>query len=190
MVFLIVIKNNVMKDIKDIKIRDQELPNNPLYNTFVANPVILKKINMKIKLIILLKITTITDVIKINALIIPTDIEITLDIEATVEIIHKTIINQILDKDNSIDLQVHTHLDPDMTPTIKDRSPYRNNPNYRYNSRSRYRSRSQSQGNSFRRYGYPYRSPSRPRNYRSRSRTPSQNRQQNRKNQLELNLLL
>ena len=34
---------------------------------------------------------------------------------------------------------------------------------------------SQSQGNSFRRYNYPYRSPSRPRDYRSRSRTPSQN---------------
>ena len=53
------------------------------------------------------------------------------------------------------------------------RSPYRNNSNYRFNSRSRYRSRSQSQGNSFRRYNYPYRSPSRPRDYRSRSRTPS-----------------
>ena len=59
------------------------------------------------------------------------------------------------------------------------RSSYRNNSNYRYNSRSRYRSRSQSQGNSFRLYNYPYRSPSRPRDYRSRSRTPSQNRQQN-----------
>ena len=60
------------------------------------------------------------------------------------------------------------------------RSPYRNNSNYRYNSRSRYRSRSQSQRNSFRRYNYPYRSPSRPRDYTSRSRTPSQNIQQNR----------
>ena len=67
------------------------------------------------------------------------------------------------------------------------RSPYRNNSKYRYNSRSRYRSRSQSQGNSFRRYNYPYRSPSRPRGYRSRSRTPSQNRQQNRINQVDFN---
>ena len=64
------------------------------------------------------------------------------------------------------------------------RSPYRNNSNYRYISRSRYSSRSQSQGNSFRRYNYPYRSPSKPRDYRSRSRTPSQNRQQNRINQV------
>ena len=66
------------------------------------------------------------------------------------------------------------------------RSPYRNNSNYRYNSRSRYRSRSQSQGNSFRRYNYPYRSPSKPRDYRSRSRTHSQNRQQNRINQVNV----
>ena len=66
------------------------------------------------------------------------------------------------------------------------KSPYRNNSNYRYNSRSRYRSRSQSQGNSFRRYNYPYRSPSTPRDYRSRSRTPSQNRQQNRINQVDV----
>ena len=60
------------------------------------------------------------------------------------------------------------------------RTSYRNNSNYRYNSRSRHSSRSQSQGNSFRRYNYPYRSPSRPKDYRSRSRTPSQNRQQKR----------
>ena len=66
------------------------------------------------------------------------------------------------------------------------RSPYRNNSNYRYNSRSRYRSRSQSQGNSFRRYNYPYKSPSKPRDYRSSSRTPSQNRQQNRINQIDV----
>ena len=67
------------------------------------------------------------------------------------------------------------------------RSPYRNNSNYRYKSGSRYRSRSQSQGNSFRRYNYPYRSPSKPRDYRLRSRTPSQNRQQNRINQVNVN---
>ena len=66
------------------------------------------------------------------------------------------------------------------------RSPYRNNFNYRYNFQSRYRSRSQSQGNSFKRYNYPYRSPSRPRDFRSRSRIPSQNRQQNRINQVDV----
>ena len=66
------------------------------------------------------------------------------------------------------------------------RSPYRNTSNYRYNSRSRYRSRSQSQGNSFKRYNYPYRSPSGPRDFRSRSRTPSRNRQQNRINQVDV----
>ena len=66
------------------------------------------------------------------------------------------------------------------------RSPYRNNSNYRYNFRSRYRSRFQSQGNSFKRYNYPYRSPSRPRDFRSRSRTPSRNRQQNRMNQVDV----
>ena len=49
-----------------------------------------------------------------------------------------------------------------------------------------YRSRSQSQVNSFRRYNYPNRSPSRPTDYRSRSRTPSQNRQQNRINQVDV----
>ena len=66
------------------------------------------------------------------------------------------------------------------------RSPYKNSSNYRYISRSRYRSRSQSQGNSFRRCNYPCRSPSKPRDYRSRSRTPSQNRQQNRINQVNV----
>ena len=42
------------------------------------------------------------------------------DIEATVESIHKVIINLILDKDITIDLQVHTHLDTDMTVIIKE----------------------------------------------------------------------
>ena len=66
------------------------------------------------------------------------------------------------------------------------RSPYRNNSNYRYNSQSRFRSHSQSQRNAFRRYNYPYRSLSKPRDCRSRSRTPSQNRQQNRINQVNV----
>ena len=115
MVFQIVIKNNVMKNIKDITIRDQVLLNNPLYNTSAVNPVIHKKIKMKIKMIILRETTTVIDIIKITTLTIRTDIEITTDIEATVEIIHKIIIDLNLDKDITIDLQVHTHLEPDMT---------------------------------------------------------------------------
>ena len=54
MVVQIVIKNNVMKNTKDIKIRDQELLNNPLYNISAVNPLIHKKIEIKIKMIILL----------------------------------------------------------------------------------------------------------------------------------------
>ena len=65
MVFQIVFKNNAMKKIKDIKIRDQELLDNPLYNISVVNPVIHKKIKMKTKMTILNKITTVTDIIKI-----------------------------------------------------------------------------------------------------------------------------
>ena len=59
MVFQIVIKNNVMKFIKGIKTRDQELLNNPLYITSVVNPVIHKKTEVKIKVIILLETTTV-----------------------------------------------------------------------------------------------------------------------------------
>ena len=40
-------------------------------------------------------------------------------IEVIVEIIHKTIIDLILDRDFTTDLQVHTHLDPGMTTIIK-----------------------------------------------------------------------
>ena len=120
MVFQIVIKNNVMKNIKDIKIRDQELLNNPLYNTSIVNPVVREKIEMKIKMIIALETTTVMDIIKITTLTITTDIEITIDIEATVEIIHNIIIDLTLDKDTTIDLQVHTHRDPDMTTIIKE----------------------------------------------------------------------
>ena len=81
-------QNNPMKNIKDIKIRDQVLLNNPLYNTFVVNPVIHKKIELKVKMIIFLKITIVIDPIKITTPTTMTDIEITTDTEATVEIIH------------------------------------------------------------------------------------------------------
>ena len=99
MVFQIVTKNNVMKNNKNIKIRDQELLNNLLYNTSVVNPVILKKIKVKIKMIIFIEIMTVKDIIKATTLIITTDIEITIEIEAVVEIIHEIIIDQIFDKD-------------------------------------------------------------------------------------------
>ena len=120
MEFQIVIKNNAMKNIKDIKIRDQELLNNPLFNIFVVNLVIHKNIDMKTKMIILLEKTTVIDLIKTTTPTTTTDIEIMTDIEATVEIIHKIIIDRFLDKDITIDHQVHIHLDPDMTIIIKE----------------------------------------------------------------------
>ena len=75
---------------------------------------------MKIKLIILLEITTVKDIIKTTTPTTMTNIEITTDTEATVEIIHKILIDLILDKDIPIDLKTHTHLDPDMTIIIKE----------------------------------------------------------------------
>ena len=120
MVFQIVIKNNVMKNINDIKIRDQDLLNNPLYNTSVVKPVFHKRIETKIEMIIRLEITIVIDIIKQTTPTTMTDIEITTDTEATVKIFHKIIFDQILDKDNTIDLQVHTHLDPDMTNITKE----------------------------------------------------------------------
>ena len=120
MVFQIVIKNNAMKNNKDIKIRDQELLNNHLYNTSIVNPVIHKNIEMKIKMIILLKITTVIDIIKTTNPTTMTDIVTTTDTEATVEIIHKITIDLILDKDITIDLKAHTNLDPDMTIIIRE----------------------------------------------------------------------
>ena len=119
MVFQIVIENNAMKNTKVIKIRDQKLLNNPLYNTSVVNPVIHKKIEMKIKMVIFLKITTVIDIIKTTTPTTMTDIEITTATVA-VEMIHKIFIDLILNKNITIDLQVHTHLDPDMTIIIKE----------------------------------------------------------------------
>ena len=120
MVFQIVIKNNAMKNFKDMNIRDQELLNNLLYNTSVVNPVIHKKNKMKIKVIILLEITTVIGIVKTTTPTTMTDIEITTDTEATVEIIHKIFINLILDKDITIDLKTHTNLGPDMKIIIKE----------------------------------------------------------------------
>ena len=116
--FQIAIKNNVTKNTKDIEIRDQELPNNLLYNTSVVNPAILKITELKIKLIILLEIMPVIDIVKTTPTIV-IDIEIMIDTEVTVETIHKATIDLIFDKDITIDPKVHTHLDLDMTTIIK-----------------------------------------------------------------------
>ena len=118
-VFQSVIKNNVTKNTKNIEIRDQELPNNLLYKTSVVNPAILKITELKIELIILLETMTVIDIVKTTPIIV-IDIEIMIDTEVTVENIHKTTIDQILDKDTTIDPKVHTHLDLDMTTIIKE----------------------------------------------------------------------
>ena len=72
------------------------------------------------KINIFLEITTVIKIIKITTPATLTDIEIMTDTEVTVEIIHKIIIYLILDKDITIDLKVHTHLDPDTTIIIKE----------------------------------------------------------------------
>ena len=108
MVFQIVFKNNVTMNTKDIKIKDQELLNNLLYNTFVVNPMTHKKPKMKIQMLILLKIMTVINIIKITTI---TDTEITTDTAATVEIIHKVIIDLTLDKDITLDLEAHIDLE-------------------------------------------------------------------------------
>ena len=117
-VFQIVTKNNVMKNTKYIEIRDQELPNNRSYNTFVVNPAILKITVLKTKLIILPETMVIIDIARIITIIM--DIEIMIDTEVTAEIIHKTIIDLSLDKGTTIDLKLHIHPDLDTTTTIKE----------------------------------------------------------------------
>ena len=107
-----------MKNTKNIEIRDQELPNNRSYNTSVVNPAIFKINELKRKLIILPEILIIVDIDKIITLMI--DTEIMIDTEVTAEIIHKTNIDLILDKDTTIGLKVHIHPDLDMTTIIKE----------------------------------------------------------------------
>ena len=107
-----------MKNTKNIEIRDKELTNNRSYNTSVVNPAILKITVLKTKLIILPETMIIIDIAKIITIII--DIEIMIDTEVTAEIIHKTIIDLICDKDTTIGLKVHLHPDLEMTTTIKE----------------------------------------------------------------------
>ena len=173
--------------IKDIKIKDQELLNNLLYNTSVVNQILHKKLEMKTQMLTLLMTMIVVNIAKIITMI---DTEITIDIAVTVEIIPKIVIDLTLGKDITITLEVHIDLDTKIitneelhldlhidlhteisliTDTILDPDTdlFLNH-------------------NSFKRYNYPYRSPSRPRDFRSRSRTPSQNRPQNRINQVDV----
>ena len=71
-------------------------------------------------MITLLEITIVIDLIRTITPTTTIDKEIKTDIEATVDIIHKLFIDLTLDKGITIDLQVHTHLDPEMTFIIKE----------------------------------------------------------------------
>ena len=62
----------------------------------------------------------VVDIAKITTIMI--DIKIMIDTEVTAEIIHKTIIDLILDKDTTIDLKVHIHPDLDTTTLSKKNS--------------------------------------------------------------------
>ena len=106
-VFQTVIKNNVMMNTKNTIIKDRELLNNPLYNIFAVNLLTHKKLEMTIQ-ILTPQITIVTNITKITITI---DTEKMIDIVAIVENIRKTTIDQILDKDITIDLKVHIDLD-------------------------------------------------------------------------------
>ena len=87
--------------------KDHELLNNPLYNNFAVNLITHKKLEMTIQLLTP-QIKIVTKIIKITITITT---EIMIDIVATVENIRKTTIDQILDKDTTIDLEVHIDVD-------------------------------------------------------------------------------
>ena len=107
MVFQVVIKNNVMTNTRNTITKDHELLNNPLYNIFAVNLIILKKIEMTIQ-ILTLQIMIVINIIKITIMI---DTETMIDIVAIVENIRKTTIDQTLDKDIIIDPEVRIDLD-------------------------------------------------------------------------------
>ena len=106
-VFQIVIKNNVMMNTKNTITKDHELLNNLLYNIFAVNLIIHKKIENTIQ-IFTPQIMIVTNIIKITIMI---DTEIMIDIVAIVQNIRKTTIDQILEKDITIDLEDHIDLD-------------------------------------------------------------------------------
>ena len=82
-------------------------PQQSFVHVFAVNLIILKKIEMTIQ-ILNPQIMIVTIILKITIMI---DIEIMIDIVAVVENIHKTTIDQILDKDITIDLEAHIDLD-------------------------------------------------------------------------------
>ena len=96
-----------MMNIKNTITKDHELLNNPLYNIFAVNLITHKKLEMTIQ-ILTPQITIVTNIIKITITI---GTEIMIVIVAIVENIRKTTIDQILDKDITIDLEVHIDLD-------------------------------------------------------------------------------
>ena len=91
-----------MMNIKNTITKDHELLNNHLYNISAVNLIIHKKFEMTIQILIPQK-TIVTNIITITKIMI--------DIVAIVENIRKTTIDQILDKDITIDLEVHIDLD-------------------------------------------------------------------------------
>ena len=119
MVFQIVIKQRDKEYQRYINQRSRT-PQQSFVQYFGSKPSSSQENEMKMKMTFLLKITTVIDIIKTTTPTTMTDIEITTDSEATVEIIHKIFIDLILDKDITIDLKVHTHLEPDMTIIIKE----------------------------------------------------------------------
>ena len=167
--------------------KDHELLNNLLYNNFAVNLITHKKLEMTIQ-ILTPQIMIVTNIIKITITI---DTEITIDIVAIVENIHKTTTNQILDKDITIDLE--THIDLDLIIIINEELhldlhidlhteitqitdiPLAQNIDLVLNHK-------ETPLNDL----IIHKSPSRPRDFRSRSRTPSRNRQQNRINQVDV----
>ena len=96
-----------MMNTKNTITNDHELLNNLLYNIFAVNLIIHKKIEMTIQ-ILTPQIMIVTNIIKITIMI---DTEIMIDIVAIVENIRKTTTDLILDKDITIDLEAHIDLD-------------------------------------------------------------------------------
>ena len=96
-----------MMNTKNTKTKDHQLFNNLLYNIFAVNLITHKKLEMTIQ-ILTPQITIVTNIIKITITI---DTEIMIDFVAIVENIRKTTIDQILDKDITIDLEAQIDLD-------------------------------------------------------------------------------
>ena len=87
--------------------KDHELLNNPLYNIFAVNLIILRKIEMTLQ-ILTPQIMIVINIIKTTIMI---DTETMIDIVAIVENIRKTTIDQTLDKDIIADPEVRIDLD-------------------------------------------------------------------------------